>query len=402
MQNNHNVFILQLNLLAAVVLLTIAFVLFFRRNNVKANIFLGLILLYPAISILLNITFIIFRQHRLLFLAPMSVGFNLTFGPALLTYLHFMQGKEGKAPVRNILHFIPALLVFTSSVYYVTISSQQQLALLDDVLSGENLYINLINLFLLIHVCIYLYIAWGDVKRYAKGAADLEIPYIENSIHWQKSLLGCIITINVSLLLAYALPILVSGSAHIYSDLIATPVSALLIYVFMIYKGLAYHVIYNQIDYGAFTLAAKPLNSFVAELKIHENNNQAVYKDEFILDKKIELLRLFKEQKIFTRTGLKLHDVAEMLKISPATLSFIINKQLKMTFFEMINQYRVEEAKQLFICPDHQHYKIESIGKIAGFNSKASFFSVFKKQVGKTPQAFKDELLGEISQSDQL
>ncbi|MCK7556513.1 helix-turn-helix domain-containing protein [Chitinophaga sedimenti] len=58
----------------------------------------------------------------------------------------------------------------------------------------------------------------------------------------------------------------------------------------------------------------------------------------------------------------------------------------------MMNQYRVAEAQRLFASPEHQHYKIESIGQMSGFNSKASFFSVFKKLTGTTPQAFKEEL----------
>lgn len=390
MGEHSNIFILQLNLLATVVLLSIAAVLFFRRNNVKANIFLGLLLLYPATTILTNIAFIIFRQHQFLFLGPVSIGFNLTFGPVLLTYLHFMQGKEGKAPIRSIAHFVPAFLVFASAVYYIAIPEKEQIALLNEVLSGESVYINLINLFLLLHVCVYLVAAWRDVKRYSKGAAELEIPDVENAIKWQKSLLACIITINISLLLAFALPVILTGSAHIYSDLIAAPACALLIYGFMIHKGSAYHVIYNQVDYRAFTQLAEPVNSFVAE---QENvGSQPVYKEEFIAEQKTKLLRLFDEEKIFTKPGLKLHDVAAMLDISPASLSFIINKQLKMTFFEMMNQYRVAEAQRLFASPEHQHYKIESIGQMSGFNSKASFFSVFKKLTGTTPQAFKEEL----------
>jgi AraC-like DNA-binding protein len=277
--------------------------------------------------------------------------------------------------------------VFASAIYYMLIPESEKAAQLADILAGENMYINLINLFLLLHICGYLYVAWKQVLRYARGAAELDMDNVAKSVNWQKSLLGCICAVNVALLLAFAVPVIITGSAHIYSDLIATPVAALLIYVFMMYKGLSYHVIYNRVEYDAFARAAEPLNNFVAEV----NSSQPLYKEEMITDKKAELLRLFEEKKIFTTGSLKLHDVAEMLEISPAALSYIINKQLHMTFFEMVNKYRVEEAKQLFVCPDHQHYKIESIGKLSGFNSKASFYAVFKKLTGKTPQVFREE-----------
>lgn len=387
-----NVFILQLNLLAAIVLLTIALGIFLRKNSARPNIFLGILMLYPALSIILNIVFIVLAQHRLLFLAPMNVGFNLTFGPVLLTYLHFIQGKSGKSPLHNLTHFIPALFVFISAFYYVFLPETKQLTSLNLLISGELFYVNLINLFLLIHIGVYLYIGWKQVKIYAKGASDLEIPETENSVKWQQSFLRIIVSINILLLLSYALPILWTGKAHIYSDLIAAPLCALFLYSFMLYKGLTYHVIYNKPEYTAFTSAAKPLHNFITELKSQEQNaHESIYKDEQVMETKIRLQELFEEQKIFTQAGLKLHDMAQILKVSPALLSFVLNKHLEMTFFEMLSKYRVNEAKQLLVNRNYSHYKIEYIGEISGFNSRASFFSVFKKQVGKTPLAYRDE-----------
>ncbi len=388
-------FILQLNLLATIVLLTVAFALLFKKNNARANIFLGFLMLYPVISIIFNVIFIIFHQHRLLFLAPMNIGLNLTFGPILLSYLHFMQGNPKRKKGIGIFHYIPALIVFASATYYFFISEKKQSFLLEHLLKGEETYINLINLFLLIHICIYLYIAWKRVMIYTESSFDLGIPETENPVKWQKALLKCIILTNVLLLLAFILPILITGKAHIYSDLIATPIAALVIYIFLIYKGLTYHVIYNQSEYKAFATAAEPLNHFIEELKEQNqiSKQQFTYGEEFMVEVRTRLENLFNEQKIYTRPGLKLHDVAEMLEISPVALSFTINKHMKITFFEMVNIYRVEKAKQLLIGTDHRHYKIEYIGELSGFNSRASFFSVFKKQVGKTPQSYRDEYL---------
>lgn len=388
-------FILQLNLLAAIVLITVACTLFFRKDNVKANIYLGLLLVYPAVSIILNIIFIIFHQHRLLFLAPMNIGLNLTFGPVLLSYIYFMQGNQKRKASIGFFHFIPAILVFASSIYYLLIPQKQQSILLDRVLHGEYAYINLINLFLLFHIFIYLYIGWKKIKIYEKSSLEMDIPETENSLKWQKALLNCIILVNVLLLLAFALPVLLTGKAHIYSDLIATPIAALIIYVLLIYKGLTYHVIYNRSEYKAFAIAAEPLTHFIEELDEQKriSKQQPVYGEELLAEVRDRLEKLFHEQKVYTRPGLKLHDVAKILEISPSILSFIINKHMQITFFEMVNTYRVEEAKQLLIRADHRHYKIEYIGELSGFNSRASFFSVFKKQVGITPQTYRAEHL---------
>lgn len=393
--NVSDTFILQLNISATIVLLTVGFVLLFKKNNVRANIFLGFLMLYPVISIIINIIFIIFHQHQLLFLAPMNIGVNLTFGPVLLSYLYFIQGNPERKTGFSVLHYIPALIVFISAAYYLFIPEEEQSFLLERLLKGEEGYINLINHFLLIHICIYLYIAWKKVKIYEEISFDMSIPETENSVKWQKALLGCIILVNILLLLSFILPILIIGKAHIYSDLIATPIAALVMYVFLIYKGLSYHVIYNQTEYKAFATAAEPLNHFIEELKKQSqiSKRQTLYEEEFLTEIHNKLENLFNEQEIYTKPGLKLHDVAVMLEISPATLSFTINKHMKTTFFELINTYRVKKAKHLLMGTDHRHYKIEYIGELSGFNSRASFFSVFKKQVGKTPQSYRDNYL---------
>src|SRR5690606_23439134 len=92
----------------------------------------------------------------------------------------------------------------------------------------------------------------------------------------------------------------------------------------------------------------------------------------------LQLEQLFDIEKIHTITGLKLSDVAERLNVRPSVLSTLINTHLKTSFFEMVNNYRVKEAKQLLLHQDYQQYKIAYIAELSGFNSRASFFRVFK------------------------
>lgn len=395
-------FILQLNLLAAIALVTIAFALFFKKENVKANIFLGLLLIYPSVSIIINIIFIVFQQYRLLFLAPVNISLNLTFGPVLLSYLYFMQGSYKKRRNIGVIHFIPAVIVFASSLYYLVISETEQYLQFNTLMQGENMYINVINVFLLLHICVYLYTGWQKVKIYERSFSDLGIPVTENSVKWQKALLNYIILANTLLLLAFALPIVFTGKGHIYSDLLATPIAAFIIYIFLIYKGLSYHVIYNRTEYNRFVDAVAPVNHFMEEVEMLEKpDKQSKYTTEFNNEISQKLEQLFHIEKIHTKQGLKLYEVAKLLNMSPAILSTFINKTLKMTFFEMVNHYRVEEAKQMLVHKDCQHYKIEYIGEMSGFNSRTSFFSVFKKYLGKTPQVFKEEYFLMYEKQDQ-
>ena len=61
-------------------------------------------------------------------------------------------------------------------------------------------------------------------------------------------------------------------------------------------------------------------------------------------------------------------------------------------FYDYINQFRVEEVKERLRNPEFKHYSIESIGLDSGFNSKSSFFSIFKKHTSLTPYNYKKQI----------
>lgn len=385
--------VLQINLLAIIVLLTIIFSLLFRKNNVKANVFLAILVIYPVSTIVHNVISIFLGKPEFLFLNSINGAINFTFGPVLLAYLSLIQGKSVRLAVNSVWHFVPSIFTFFSAGYYIIIPYHKKKLVLDKVQAGEEPIFNTISILLLLHFFYYLYVGWKRVSLYKEKSRDLGIHEIERSVKWQREFLQCLLSLNIFLLLAYILPILITGKAHIYLDLIAVPVASFLMYGFMVYKGLSYHVIFNKPAYKAFAESAAPLNDYIEEIQILERI-QKKYGDgskEDSLGTRLD--ELFKIEKIHTKAGLKLYDVAELLNIRPAVLSTFINTHLNLTFFEMVNRYRIEEAKQMLLHSDYQHYKIEYIGEISGFNSRASFFRVFKKHLGKTPQDFREDYL---------
>ena len=76
---------------------------------------------------------------------------------------------------------------------------------------------------------------------------------------------------------------------------------------------------------------------------------------------------------------------------SERVISNAINQELGKNFFQLINEYRVEEVKERLKDSDNDHLKILSLAFEAGFNSKASFNRVFKSFTGQTPKDYKSE-----------
>lgn len=89
---------------------------------------------------------------------------------------------------------------------------------------------------------------------------------------------------------------------------------------------------------------------------------------------------------------LTLKTLAERINITPHHLSQVLNEQLNKTYYEWIAVYRVEAAKQIMLSKEKEHYKLEEIGKLAGFNSRSVFYKAFKKFEGCSPSEFKEKL----------
>jgi len=87
--------------------------------------------------------------------------------------------------------------------------------------------------------------------------------------------------------------------------------------------------------------------------------------------------------------NLSLESVANEIGLSKSYLSRIINAELQTNFNDYVNSFRVAEAKNLLLNPQFSNYTLVSIGLEAGFNSKTTFNTVFKKQTGLTPSQYR-------------
>ena len=95
------------------------------------------------------------------------------------------------------------------------------------------------------------------------------------------------------------------------------------------------------------------------------------------------------EQKVYLENGLKLSQLAELLSLAPNHLSQVINTHAEKSFFEYINEYRVEEAKRLLHDESKQQLSVATVAMESGFNSQNTFYNQFKKYTGTTPAKFK-------------
>ena len=103
------------------------------------------------------------------------------------------------------------------------------------------------------------------------------------------------------------------------------------------------------------------------------------------------LVNIMEIENIYMDSNLTLNQIANKLGIFVYNLSEVINTQKNQNFFNFINKYRIEKVKKDLTDPAKSNLKILSIAFEAGFNSKASFNTIFEKFSGLTTSDYRNK-----------
>lgn len=112
-------------------------------------------------------------------------------------------------------------------------------------------------------------------------------------------------------------------------------------------------------------------------------------KEKFKPEQIQALTLLMENEKPYLQPALTLEKLASQLQMPTRSLSNMINRQFSCNFFEFINAYRIDEAKRLLSEPSSVQKNMLDIMYEVGFNSKATFNTLFKKKLGMTPSEYR-------------
>lgn len=90
---------------------------------------------------------------------------------------------------------------------------------------------------------------------------------------------------------------------------------------------------------------------------------------------------------VYKDSILTLRKLANKVGVSGHHLSQIINEHTRGNYYDLINGYRLAEAKRLLL---EESLSIIDVAYESGFNSKSAFYSEFKKNTGQTPGQYRD------------
>lgn len=140
------------------------------------------------------------------------------------------------------------------------------------------------------------------------------------------------------------------------------------------------------------------INAMQEEILDRDIDNQLdIYEDKYknykLSDEECKRLikildREMTKNKLYTNKSLKIADLADVAKTSSHALSYVFNQYMQKSYYDYINEYRVEEFKSAILKDKYSKYTLEALSEHCGFSSRASFFRSFKKVTGITPNEY--------------
>ncbi len=104
------------------------------------------------------------------------------------------------------------------------------------------------------------------------------------------------------------------------------------------------------------------------------------------------LISSMENDHIYTNKRLNKAQLATLINLSESQLSQILKEFFGKGFNDFVNYYRVEAVKRKLQAPQYREYTLLGIGDECGFNSKTSFYRVFKEMTGITPTEYIEQI----------
>ena len=356
------------------------FLILIKKGKKQSNVLLALFLLsYAAIPL---DTLINFGEEFRQFSINFSPNIFYVFGSAywleavlLLFYVRSLIYKDFSFKRVDLLYLLPFVLylIYETNNWYV-IDSATKIAILNGYhIEAEPFYTRFINLF---RECFRTFcglLCLLELRHYQKqiknNFADIE----DVDLTWLKILIVGFLIIRLQAVFV-TLGYMTSIDLHLTIDysLVGQLSNFMVMFLisFLIFFSLGVSNLFHGIDRATIANQEK----------------------QTIDPAQISALTLYMQvHKPYLNHLLTLDNLAAQTVMPPRQLSQVINRHFNKNFFEFINSYRIEESKALLSKEENAKVTMLEVMAQAGFNSKATFNTFFKKVVGMTPTQYRKE-----------
>jgi len=344
------------------------FLITHKKGNRRNNILLGTVFILIAWNmgdLTLRMNGVVFKWE---FLQQIDDGFFLLYGPFIYFYAQGVIFRDFKLSGRNLLHLIPFMLLtvlLISSGNYTPGTSEE---IIDNKLPWQ---FYLISALMYAHIFVYLGLTYKSLWKYRLIIKNKYSQIDQINLDWLSFSLNTFGLITfISLIHNF---IALAENRYVFI------VTLILLLLFIFY--FVNHVILKA-------LRQPEIFAGITQNETTKYQGSNLTPDQ-IEEYKKQLLDLLSSEKPFLNPQVSITDLSEKLSISTKHLSQVINQSFDKSFFDFINTYRIREVQQILKeSMDDKMTVLEAMYQ-AGFNSKSSFNTAFKKETGQTPTEFR-------------
>jgi AraC-like DNA-binding protein len=346
-----------------------AFLLNHNKRRNPANKYLILLLLGMSISIAHSV-FVIPEIYKSL---DVPLRYNepllMLIIPLIWLYVKKLEQPLFQFKLEMLTHFLPFLVFMSVNVPALIHGSGSLPA---HFLVGYSVWFyGIIWAALLVQYSIYL-LQIVRITRNLKSRAQQELSNVEHvDISWLNTFLYAFILVFIIIAIMFV------GAIHNFGgswmNQLVSLVFAIAIFI-LGYKGLFQQSIFSNVEAVEQTELTK---------------NESVKTKLVDPDLLHSLLHYMEAYTPHRNSELSLTMLAGQIGMSRNQLSEVINNNIGCNFYDFVNKFRIEDVKQLMADPKYKDFTILAIAYEAGFPSKSTFNSVFKKFTGLTPSEYK-------------
>lgn len=358
-------------LIGAVLTFLMAFILWFYPRSFFANKVLGALIFFWGFTVL---SFVLQSREfysRFPHIFGIGTGLIFLFFPLMYVYIRTYLYKDSRRLSKFWMHFIPMIFFFVAfSPFYFQSGAAKATSIAEGIPQWLRQLFSIGDVVIISQGVIYTILSLRLLQHFqyfrAKRLSKVQL----SAVKWLKQF----VIINVFL---WAI-----GTSGAFIEILQMKDMFDLFKVY--YLGLTVLTLWL----GFFTLQKPHLFSmsesikFMAIEKKEEENAETESEDLKLL------IHYFETQKPYLDNEMNMQDLVNGSGFSKHRISDIFNNELHKTFYEVINEYRTKEAIRLIEDGLYKQHTLTHLAELAGFNSKATFNRIFKKNTGKTPTEF--------------
>ncbi|WP_413698863.1 helix-turn-helix domain-containing protein [Psychromonas sp. KJ10-10] len=347
---------------------------------------------------MLDISFPIFEMHLM---------YPLTFGPFLWLYIKSLIGDLTKFDKQSYIHFLPFIFI---SLYQIIFEQkftppgerQDQVSILFDQFV---ICLNFVSVSSYSTLSILRLRKHGQqvFSHFSEITTQVNLKWLYWIIAW---FLGTYIIATVTPLLS---------STEIFTHSFSLTIFVFMLSFFSLQQPSLFKDIHQsktnkkqlditvdeKIEFNCLTETTMTSNAISAQhepltKKVTCQQKKSKYERSGLTES--QSLRYLKKlehhmttDKPYLDANLTIEKLSKQLTIPRHYLTQVINEQLHKNFYLFVNEYRINNVKELINDIDNSQLTLLDIAYASGFNSKSTFNVVFKKITDMTPSQYKNK-----------